>query len=394
MDAPAPKVGTTATVRNCTLLSAWGAGRVRRLPGQRRDVDDKLQEIEQRFERLTADLGNPEVIADRGRFSQVAKERAQLEQLVETFREYKRIKAELDEYRAALEDADAEMRAMAREEVPRLQPKVEELNERLKILLLPRDPNDERSVILEVRAGAGGDEAGLFAAELLRMYLRYAERKGWKTSLMDTSDNAAGGIKDASVTIEGDGVFSFLKYESGVHRVQRVPATEAQGRIHTSTATVSVMPEAEEVDVHINPADIQMDVMRSTGSGGQSVNTTDSAVRLTHKPSGVVVKCQQEKSQIKNRAMALKMLRARLYEMEQEKQRSARDAQRKSQVGTGDRSEKIRTYNFPQDRLTDHRIGLTRHNLAAVMDGDIEDMIVACRTFFQAEALRQQQARA
>ena len=357
-------------------------------------MEDKLQEIEQRFERLTADLGNPEVIADRGRFSQVAKERAQLESLVETFREYKRLKAELGEYRTALDDADAEMRAMAREEIPRLQPKVEELNERLKILLLPRDPNDERSVILEVRAGAGGDEAGLFAAELLRMYLRYAERKGWKTSLMDSSDNAAGGIKDASVTIEGDGVFSFLKYESGVHRVQRVPATEAQGRIHTSTATVSVMPEAEEVDVHINPADIQMDVMRSTGSGGQSVNTTDSAVRLTHKTSGVVVKCQQEKSQIKNRAMALKMLRARLYEMEQEKQRSARDAQRKSQVGTGDRSEKIRTYNFPQDRLTDHRIGLTRHNLAAVMDGDIEDMVVACRTFFQAEALRQQQARA
>jgi peptide chain release factor 1 len=357
-------------------------------------VDEKLQEIEQRFERLTADLGNPEVIGDRARFSQVARERAQLEQLVETFREYKRVKADLDGNRALLEDADAEVRAMAREELPALQAKVDAFNERLKILLLPRDPNDERSVILEVRAGAGGDEAGLFANQVLRMYLRYAERKGWKFSLMDSSDNAAGGIKDASVTIEGDGVYSFLKYESGVHRVQRVPATEAQGRIHTSTATVSVMPEAEEVDIQINPADIQMDVMRSTGAGGQSVNTTDSAVRLTHKPTGVVVKCQQEKSQLKNRAMALKMLRARLYEMEQEKQRSARDAQRKSQVGTGDRSEKIRTYNFPQDRLTDHRIGLTRHNLPAVMDGDIDDVIVACRTFFQAEALRQQQGQA
>jgi peptide chain release factor 1 len=357
-------------------------------------VDEKLQEIEQRFERLTADLGNPEVIADRARFSQIAKERAQLEQLVETFREYKRVKADLEGNQALLQDSDPDVRDMAKEELPALQAKASELSERLKILLLPRDPNDDRSVILEVRAGAGGDEAGLFAAELLRMYLRYAERKGWKTTLMDSSDNAAGGIKDASVTIEGDGVFSYLKYESGVQRVQRVPATESQGRIHTSTATVSVMPEAEDVDIHINPADIQMDVMRSTGSGGQSVNTTDSAVRLTHKPTGVVVKCQQEKSQIKNRAMALKMLRTKLYEMELERQQSARDAQRKSQVGTGDRSEKIRTYNFPQDRLTDHRIGLTRHNLAAVMDGDIDDVIVACRTFFQAEALRQQQAQA
>jgi peptide chain release factor 1 len=352
-------------------------------------VDDKLQEIEQRFERLTADLGNPEVIGDRARFSQIAKERSQLEPLVEAFRNYRQAKKELDDYRAMLDDA--ELRDLARAELPELEKRASELNEKLKILLLPKDPNDERSVILEIRAGTGGDEAGLFAADLLRMYLRYAERKGWKATLIDTSENAAGGIKDASFTVEGASVFSYLKYESGVHRVQRVPATEAQGRIHTSTATVSAMPEAEEVDIQINPADIQMDVMRSTGAGGQSVNTTDSAVRLTHKPTGVVVKCQQEKSQLKNRAMAMKMLRAKLYEMENEKRQSARDATRKSQVGSGDRSEKIRTYNFPQDRLTDHRIGLTRHNLAAVMDGDLEDVIVACRTFFQAEALRQQQ---
>ncbi|MFL5392465.1 MAG: peptide chain release factor 1 [Myxococcales bacterium] len=352
------------------------------------DVDDKLQEIEHKFERLTADLGDPTVLADPVRFKATAKERSQLEPLVEAFREFKRVRADLREHEALLDDADPDMREMAKDELPRLRTQVAEMEGKLKILLLPKDPNDERDVILEVRAGAGGDEAGLFASEVLRMYLRYAERRNWRSTLMDVSTNAAGGIKDASVTISGEGVYSNLKYESGVHRVQRVPATEAQGRIHTSTVTVSVMPEAEEVDVQINPADIQMDVMRSTGAGGQSVNTTDSAVRLTHKPTGVVVKCQQEKSQLKNRAMALKMLRTKLYEMELERQQSARDAARKSQVGTGDRSEKIRTYNFPQDRLTDHRIALTRHNLAAVMDGDIEDVIVACRTYFQAEALQ------
>jgi peptide chain release factor 1 len=349
---------------------------------------DKLHEIERRFERLTADLSNPEVITDRVKFQAVAKERAQLEELVETFRAFQKVQGQLADNEALLDDKD--LGEMAREELPGLRRTAGELEDRLKILLLPKDPNDERDVILEVRAGAGGDEAGLFAAEVLRMYLRYAERKGWKVTLLDSSDNAAGGIKDTSVTISGDSVFSSLKYESGVHRVQRVPATEAQGRIHTSTCTVAVMPEAQEVDVQVNPADIQMDVMRSTGAGGQSVNTTDSAVRLTHKPTGIVVKCQQEKSQLKNRAMALKMLRTKLYEIEVERQQSARDAARKSQVGTGDRSEKIRTYNFPQDRLTDHRIGLTRHNLPAVMDGDIDDLLVACRTWFQAEALKQQ----
>jgi len=351
-------------------------------------VDDKLQEIARRFERLTADLSNPEVITDRVRFQQVAKERSQLEPLVDAYNEFARVRDQVRETEGLLEDP--EMREMARDELTGLRAQAADLEGKLKILLLPKDPNDDRDVILEVRAGAGGDEAGLFAAELLRVYLRYAERRGWKFTLMDSSENAAGGIKDASLTISGDGVYSALKYESGVHRVQRVPATEAQGRIHTSTCTVAVMPEAEDVDVQINPADIQMDVMRSTGAGGQSVNTTDSAVRLTHKPTGVIVKCQQEKSQLKNRAMALRMLRTKLYEMELEKQQSARDAARKSQVGTGDRSEKIRTYNFPQDRLTDHRIGLTRHNLPAVMDGDIEDVLVACRTYFQAEALRQQ----
>ena len=353
-------------------------------------MDDKLQEIEHKFERLEAELGDPAVLSDAARLRNITKERSRLVPLVEAFRELKRVRAEVKDYETALSDADPEMRQMAKDELPALRGRVGELEEKLKVLLLPKDPNDERDVILEVRAGAGGDEAGLFASEVLRMYLRYAERKGWRREVVDSSDNAAGGIKDATVTISGEGVYSSLKYESGVHRVQRVPATEAQGRIHTSTVTVSVMPEAEDVDVQINPADIQMDVMRSTGSGGQSVNTTDSAVRLTHKPTGVVVKCQQEKSQIKNRAMALKMLRTKLYEMELERQTQSRDAERRSQVGTGDRSEKIRTYNFPQDRLTDHRIGLTRHNLQAVMDGDIEDVIVASRTYFQAEALRQQ----
>ncbi|MBN9686739.1 peptide chain release factor 1 [Corallococcus interemptor] len=351
---------------------------------------DKLEEVERRFERLTADLSNPDILADTAKLQKVSKERAGLEKLVETFRAYRKVLADLDEVEAWLSSADPDEKAYAKEALPGLKAQRDELEASLKILLLPKDPNDEKNVILEIRAGAGGDEAALFAEEVMQMYLRYADRRGWKADILDMSAGNAGGVKDATVTLSGDAVFSNLKYESGVHRVQRVPATETQGRIHTSTITVSVMPEAEDVDVQVNPADIEMQVMRSTGSGGQSVNTTDSAVRLIHKPSGIVVKCQQEKSQGKNRAMAMRMLRAKLYEIEQERIRNERDSMRRGQVGTGDRSEKIRTYNFPQDRLTDHRIGLTVHNLPAIMVGNVDEVITACRTHYQAEALKAQ----
>jgi peptide chain release factor 1 len=353
------------------------------------EVLRKLAAIEQRFEELTHLLSDPAVASSGERFKKVSKERASIEPTVNALRAWRKLVKDVEDNEALLAEKDAEMREMAKEELAQLRPQLEPAEEQLKMYLVPKDPADEKDVILEVRAGAGGDEAGLFAAELLRVYLRYAERRGWRAEVVDLSGGNLGGVKDATVTISGDAVYSWLKYESGVHRVQRVPATEAQGRIHTSTVTVAVMPEAEDIDVQVNAADIEMDVFRSTGSGGQSVNTTDSAVRLTHKPTGIVVKCQQEKSQLKNRNMAMKMLRAKLFEIEQEKQRSARDAARKSQVGTGDRSEKIRTYNFPQDRLTDHRINYTRHNLPAVMDGDVQDLIDACRTFFAAQALRE-----
>ena len=354
-------------------------------------VIDKLEEVERRFERLTADLSNPQVVSDPSRLQKTARERASLEKLVETFRTYKRVLKELADSEEVLASGDAELKELAKEELPGLKARRDALEEELKVLLLPKDPNDEKNVIVEIRAGAGGDEAALFAEELMQMYLRYAGRRGWAAEVADVSAGNQGGVKDATLTLAGQAVYSSMKYESGVHRVQRVPATEAQGRIHTSTVTVAVMPEAEDVDVQVNPADIEMQVMRSTGSGGQSVNTTDSAVRLIHKPTGIVVKCQQEKSQGKNRAMALKMLRAKLYEIEQEKQRSERDSLRRGQVGTGDRSEKIRTYNFPQDRLTDHRIAYTRHNLPGVMGGDIEDVVSACRAWFQAAALKEQE---
>jgi peptide chain release factor 1 len=354
-----------------------------------REVLSKLESTERRFEELTALLSDPAVASSGERLRKVAKERASLEPAVLALRAHRQILKEIEDNRLLLSEQDEELRELAKEELARLEPLVGPAEEQLKLFLVPRDPNDERNVILEVRAGTGGDEAGLFAAELLRAYLRYSERRGWKSEMVDSSPGSLGGLKEAVVTISGEAVYSSLKYESGVHRVQRVPATEAQGRIHTSTVTVAVMPEAEEIDIQVNPADIEMDVFRSTGSGGQSVNTTDSAVRLTHKPSGLVVKCQQEKSQTKNRSLAMKMLRTRLLEMETEKQKSARDATRKSQVGTGERSEKIRTYNFPQDRLTDHRINYTRHNLPAVMDGELQDVVEACRTFFAAEALKE-----
>jgi peptide chain release factor 1 len=351
---------------------------------------DKLDEIERKFERLTADLSSPQVLADPTKIVKVTKERSSLEPLVNTYRDYKKVLKHLAEDEELLAASDADMKALAREELPALKQRRDELEAQLKVQLIPKDPNDEKNVIVEIRAGAGGDEASLFAEEVMQMYLRYADHRRWKSEVLDLSAGNVGGIKDVSMTLAGDAVYSSLKYESGVHRVQRVPATEAQGRIHTSTITVAVMPEAEDVDIQIGPADIEMQVMRSTGSGGQSVNTTDSAVRLIHKPTGIVVKCQQEKSQTKNRSMAMKILRTKLYEMEQERIRSERDTLRKGQVGTGDRSEKIRTYNFPQDRLTDHRIGFTRHNLAAAMGGDIDDVVTACRSYFQAEALRAQ----
>jgi peptide chain release factor 1 len=353
------------------------------------DILKKLESIEQRYEELTAQLSDPAVASSGEKLRKVSKERASVEPTVLALRAYRRTLKEIEDNEALLGEKDEGIREMAKEELAKLKPLVGPAEEQLKLFIVPKDPNDQKDVILEIRAGTGGDEAGLFAAELLRTYLRYAERHGWKSEIVDTSPGSLGGLKEAVVNISGEAVYSSLKYESGVHRVQRVPATEAQGRIHTSTVTVAVMPEAEDIDIQVNPADIEMDTFRSTGSGGQSVNTTDSAVRLTHKPTGVVVKCQQEKSQTKNRSMAMKMLRTKLFEMEIEKQKSARDAARKSQVGSGERSEKIRTYNFPQDRLTDHRVNYTRHNLPAVMDGDIQDVVDACRTFFAAEALKE-----
>jgi peptide chain release factor 1 len=353
---------------------------------------DKLSTVESRYDELMTKLGTVEVQSDPAEYKKSAKALSELEPLVQKFREYKTVQKDLEGTQELIKGSDAEMRALAEEELPRLEEKREALLQELKVLLIPKDPNDEKNVILEIRAGTGGDEAALFAADLFRMYTRYAEQQGWKIDVMSTSDSGAGGLKEAIASIEGRGVYSRLKYESGVHRVQRVPATEASGRIHTSTATVAVLPEAEEVDIQINEKDLRVDTFCSSGPGGQSVNTTYSAVRLTHIPTGVVVSQQDEKSQIKNRAKAMKVLRARLYEMEMRKQQEAIAKDRRSQVGTGERSEKIRTYNFPQSRITDHRINFTTHQLHNVLEGDLQEMVDQVTAFYNAEKLKEASA--
>jgi peptide chain release factor 1 len=349
---------------------------------------DKLAEVEKRYCELEALMSDPQLLGNQREYSKVAKERADLEETVSSYREWRKIEQQIRENRQLLEENDEGIRELAKEEVAVLRAKKEELEARLKYLILPKDPNDAKNVILEIRAGTGGEEAALFAASLFRMYSRYAESRGWRVEIMNSNPTGLGGLKEIIALIEGRGAFSRLKFEGGVHRVQRVPVTEGSGRIHTSAVTVAVLPEADEVEIVIDPKEIRVDVYRSSGPGGQSVNTTDSAVRITHIPTGLVVTCQDEKSQHKNRAKALKVLRARLLEKRQEEQRSEIAATRKLMVGSGDRSERIRTYNFPQGRLTDHRINFTLYKLERVMEGELDEVLDALVTHYQAEALQ------
>jgi peptide chain release factor 1 len=350
---------------------------------------EKLDGIEARFEDLTRQMADPELISDNDRYRKTAKQQSELGEVVAKYRDWKKVHADLEGARQMLQEPDPELQQMAAADVEQLEPQLVRIEDELKILLLPKDPLDEKNVVLEIRKGTGGDEASLFAGELFRMYLRYAETRRWKVEVTSASDSEVGGLNEVIALISGDKVYSQLRYESGVHRVQRVPETEQQGRVHTSAVTVAVLPEADDVEIHIDPKDIRIDTFCSSGPGGQSVNTTYSAVRMTHLPTGLVVSCQDEKSQIKNRAKAERVLRSRLYEIELEKQHAAIGAERKSMVGSGDRSEKIRTYNFPQNRLTDHRIGLTLHQLDIIMEGKLDSVIDAVTTHFQAEKLKQ-----
>ncbi len=350
---------------------------------------DKLDEVVERYESLTIRLTDPEVAQNPTIYTKLAKERAEIEETVEAYQDYKRLRRELEESREMLEEeSDPELRHMAREEAESLTQQVEDSERRLELLLLPTDPLDAKNTILEIRAGTGGEEAALFAADLFRMYSRYAEKKRWKIEVLSQHTTGVGGLKEVIALMTGKKVYSFLKFESGVHRVQRVPETESQGRIHTSACTVAVLPEAEDVDIKIEERDIRIDFYRSSGPGGQSVNTTDSAVRITHLDTGLVVTCQDEKSQHKNRAQALKILSSRLLDMKRAEQDAKESAERRSQVGSGDRSERIRTYNYPQNRLTDHRVGLTLYQLDEILEGDLEEVIMTVRAYFQAEALR------
>ena len=350
----------------------------------------RLEETERRFEEVTGQMTDPAVISDAAQYRKLSKARSELNEIVDKYRDWKTASRNLEEARPMLSESDAELRAMAQEEVAKLEPQLARIEEELKLLLLPKDPNDDKNIVLEIRAGTGGDEATLFAAEIFRMYTRFAESRRWNVEVTSSSESAVGGLKEVIALVSGDKVYSQLKYESGVHRVQRVPETEQQGRVHTSAITVAVLPEADEVEVVIDPKDIRIDTFCSSGPGGQSVNTTYSAVRITHLPTGAIVSCQDEKSQIKNRAKALRVLRSRLYEMELEKQQEKIGAERRTMVGTGDRSEKIRTYNFPQNRVTDHRIGLTLHQLDQVMDGKLDPIVDALTAYYQTEKLKEQ----